>query len=61
MNTVDIPNLDVKIWIRKSEFPQGNLLCSLAQPEMMRQRTLEITDIEYDLIKDKISRIKRVE
>ena len=29
MNTVDLPNIGVKICTPKGEFPQGNFLCSL--------------------------------
>ena len=31
MNTVAIPNIGVKFWTCKSEFPQGNFLRSLTQ------------------------------
>ena len=54
MNTVAIPNLDVKVWTRKSELLQGNFQHYLTQPEFIRQRPFEPTDIEYDLIKDKL-------
>ena len=55
--TVAIPNIDVKFWTKKSEFPQGDLLHSLTQSEITKQRPFEPTDIEYDGIKDEISRI----
>ena len=51
INTVDIPNIDVMVWTCKSEFPQGNFLRSLTKPKIKKQRTSELTDIEYDLIK----------
>ena len=38
MNTVAIPNLDVKVWTRKSEFPQENFLFSVTQNKITRQR-----------------------
>ena len=43
------------------ELPQGNLLHSLTQPEIKRQRTFKLTDIEYDLSKGEISGMERVE
>ena len=61
MNTVAIPKLDVKVWTLKSEFPQGNFLRSLTKTEITRQITLEITYIEYDWIKDKITSMECVE
>ena len=57
MNALAIPNIDVKFWTKKSEFPQGDLLHSLTQSEITKQRPFEPTDIEYDGIKDEISRI----
>ena len=51
MNTVSIPNIDVKVWTRKSEFPQENFLRSLTQPEITRQRPFKLADIYYDKIK----------
>ena len=45
----------------KSEFPQGNFLRSLTQPEITRQRPFELTNIEYDQIKDEISRVWHVD
>ena len=61
MNTVDIKNIDVKVVNRKSELPQGNFLPSLTQRKITRQRPFELTDIEYDQIKEEISRIECVE
>ena len=55
MSTVAIPNFDVKVWTRKSDLPQVNLLRSLTQPLITRRRTLELTDIDYDIIQDEIS------
>ena len=60
MNRVAIPNLDVQIWTRKSELPQGDFLRSLTQPEITRQRPFKLIDIEYDQTKDEIKRIKLV-
>ena len=57
MKTVAIPNLDVRVWTRESEFPQGHFLLSLTQPKITRQRTFEISDIGYDLIKDEIEMV----
>ena len=61
MNTITIPNLDVKVWTRKSELPQGNFLRSLTQPKISRQIPFKLIEIEYDLIKDKIARMECVE
>ena len=51
MNTVYIPNLDVKVCTQKIDFPPGNSLRSLTPPKITRQRTLKHIDIEYDIIK----------
>ena len=51
MNTANIPNLDVKVWTQKSDFPQGNSLRSLTPSKITRQRPLKLIDIEYDIIK----------
>ena len=61
MSTVAIPNIDVKVLTRKSEFPQGNFLRSLTQPKITRQRTFKLTDIEYDQMKDEIEIMERDE
>ena len=61
MSTVAITNLGVRVWTRKSDLPQGNFLHSLTQPKIARQITFELIDIEYDRMKDEISRIKHVE
>ena len=45
IKTFAITNVDVKVWTRKSEFPQGNLLCVLTQPEIIRQRIFNVIDI----------------
>ena len=52
MRTFDVPNSDIKVWTYKSELPPGTWICSLTQPEITRQITFEVTDIEYDLMKD---------
>ena len=52
INTAAIKNLYVKFWTRKSEFSLGNFLRSLTQTKITRQRSLELTDIYYYLIKD---------
>ena len=52
MNTVSIPNLDVKVWTWESELPQGNFPRFLTQPEIKIPRPFELTEIWYDLIKD---------
>ena len=54
MNTVDIPNTDVKFWTQKNEFPLDNKLRYLTQTEITRQRPFKIMDIEYDRINDGI-------
>ena len=56
MNTVAIKNIDVKVWTQKGEFLQRNFLRSLTKPEITRQRTFELTDIEYEQIRDEITR-----
>ena len=50
----------VNAWTQKSDFPQGNFLCFLTQPEIKRQRPFEHIDIEYDQINGEISRVERV-
>ena len=57
MNTVYIPNIDVKVWTHRSEFPQDNFLGSLTQTKISIQRPFELTDIDYDQIKDEIASI----
>ena len=49
MRTVDITNLDIKVWTQNNYFPQGNYLRSLTQPEITKQITFEPTDIGYDM------------
>ena len=61
MNTVAIPNLDVKVWTQKNELSKGNLLRSLTQPEITRQRPFKLTYIEYDKINDEITSMELVE
>ena len=61
INTFDIPNIDVKVWTSKSDFPQGSFLRSSTQPEIKRQRPFELTDIEYDIIKYEIERVRHAE
>ena len=56
MNTVAITNLEVKVWTRKSELPQGNFLHSLTPPKITRLRPFELTDTEYDIIRDENER-----
>ena len=60
MRTVAIPNIDVKVWNRKRLLTQGNFLHSLKQPKITRQRPFELTDIKYDRIKDRITRMEHV-
>ena len=60
MNTVAISNIEVKVWTQKSELPQGSFLRSLIQPKITRQIHVELTDIDYDLIKDEILRMECV-
>ena len=55
MDTVSIPNLDIKVCIHKSEVPQWNLLRSLNQPKITRQSHFKLTETECDLIKDEIT------
>ena len=47
-----IPTLDINFWTHKNEVPQVNYLCYLTQPLITRQISFELTDIEYDQIKD---------
>ena len=61
MNKGYIPNTDVRFWTQERELPQGNFLCSLTQPKITRQRHLELTDIDYYIIKYYITRTERVE
>ena len=57
MRKFSIPTIEVTVWNRKNEFQLGYYLRSLTQPEITRQIPFELIDIEYDIIKDKISRI----
>ena len=50
MRTVSIPNIDVKVWTRKSDFPQGNFIRYLTTTEIKIQIPFKIKDIEYDQI-----------
>ena len=61
MNTVSIPNISIKFWTCKSEFSLIKFLCSLTPPKITRQRPFELTYIDYDLIKDEIGSMERVE
>ena len=61
MYRVAITNLNVKVWIRKSDYPQWNFLHHFNQPEIIRQIPFKLADIEYDLIKDEIKRMEPVE
>ena len=61
MDTVDITNIDVKVLTQKSELPQVNFLRSLTQLEITIQRTFKFTYIEYDLVKNEITRTERVQ
>ena len=54
---VSIPNIDIKVWTRKSELLLGNYLHYLTQPESTRQKPIELTGIEYDQIKDEFSSV----
>ena len=61
MSTVAIPNINFRVWTHKIEFPLGNLLQSLTQPEITNQRPSKFTDIEKYRINNEISRIECVE
>ena len=61
MYRVAITNLNVKVWIRKSDYPQWNFLHHFNQPEITRQITFKLADIEYDLIKNEIKTMEPVE
>ena len=60
MRKVDIYNLGVKVWAWKNELSQGNHLYHLTHTEITRQRTSELTETEYDWIKNGIYRMERV-
>ena len=45
----------------ENDLQQGSFLCFLTQPEIIRKRYFKFTDIEYDIIKDGIARVERVE
>ena len=51
--TVYFPNIDIKVFNRKSDFPLRNFLCSLTEPEITR-KPFKLTYIEYDRIKDEM-------
>ena len=61
MITVDTSNLDGKGWTQKNELPTGKYPLYLTQSAITRQINFKLTDIVYDWIKDKISRIERGE
>ena len=61
MKKVAIPNLDIQVFNRESDLPQGNFLRSLTQPKITRQRHFKLTDIEYDRIKNKIARMEHAD
>ena len=54
MRIVDIPNIYIKVWTQKNEFPQRKNIRYLMQASIIRQRKFELSDIEYDQIKDEI-------
>ena len=56
INTVAIPDLNIKVSTWKSEFPQGTFLHSLTPTKITRQRPFELIYIEYDLMKDELQR-----
>ena len=60
MNTVGIPNLYIKVWTHKSDFPQGDFLRSLTQPKITKQI---FQTYRYWLLSNrgKIARMERVE
>ena len=59
--TVAIPNIGIKVSNRRSKLPKRNFLRSLTQPRILIQRTFKLTDIEYDQIKDKTTRMEHVD
>ena len=61
MSTVAIPNIDIKVWTRTSEFLVGNYQYSLTQHEIIRQIIFELMEIQYDRIKDRITRMEHAE
>ena len=56
-----IYNLKDMVWTRKYDTPKGNQRRSLTQPETTRKQPFELTEIQYDLIKDKIARTEHVD
>ena len=61
MNIVAILNLDIKVWTRKKQLPQGNFSRSLIPEKITKQRTLKLTDIQYDIIKYEIESMEWVD
>ena len=59
--TVYFPNIDIKVFNRKSEFPQSNFLRSLTEPEITRKIPFKLTYVEYDRIKDEMARMEHVD
>ena len=55
LKPVAITNLDKKVWTYKNGLPKGNFPRSLTPIKIIRQRNFKLTDIEYGLIKYKIS------
>ena len=60
ISTVNIPNLDFKVWARKSELLQVNFLRYLTKTEITSQRPFKLKYIYYDQFKDEIERMERV-
>ena len=46
MKTVYIPNIYIKVWTQKTDFPLVDFLTSFTHPEIARHIPLELTDIE---------------
>ena len=60
LSTVAITNIDIKVWTRKIELPQGNLLRYSTKTEITRQRLFKLTYFKYDQIRDEITRMEHV-
>ena len=60
-NTVAITNIDIKVLTRKCEFPQENLPRSLTHTKIIKQRTFELTYIEYYQVKYEMIKMELID
>ena len=61
VSTVTITNIDVAFWTYKIKYHRVNICFPLTQPTITRQLRFELTNIDYDQIKDEIASMERVD